>query len=77
MHAAFRDHLAVEMREFFQVPQVLQQHRTAWAGGEHILVVGDGGARGGREALGHGQTPFSGKNNSYMLLMLENYCFYK
>ncbi|MNL09834.1 hypothetical protein D3C87_1306090 [compost metagenome] len=54
MHAAFGDQFTVEMREFFQQPDVLQQRRTAWAGGLDVEVVGHRGA-GGVGQLLHGQ----------------------
>ncbi len=51
VHAALGDHLAVEVRQFFQVPDILQQHRTAWSGGHRILVVRHGCAGGGGQFL--------------------------
>src|SRR5690606_27589947 len=41
VHAAFGDHLAVEMGELLQEPHVLQQHGTALAGGGRVLVITD------------------------------------
>ena len=41
MHAALRDHLAVEVRELLEEPHILQQLRAAWASRHHILVMGD------------------------------------
>ena len=49
VHAPLRDHLAVEVGQLFQKPEILQQHRAAWSGGHHILVVGH------RAAVGRGQ----------------------
>lgn len=39
VHASFRDDLTVEMGQFFQKPDVLQQHGAARAGCEHPVVV--------------------------------------
>ena len=41
MHAALGDHLAVEMRQLLEQPDVLQQRRAARAGGHDVGVVGD------------------------------------
>ena len=46
---ALGDALAVEVRELLEEVPVLHQQRAARAGGEGILVVGDGGAGAGRE----------------------------
>ena len=56
MYHAFGNALAVEMLEFFDQVEVLQQQRAAGAGADGILVVGDGDARGGTEwrLLAHG-----------------------
>ena len=40
MHTPFGDHLAVEMRKFFQKPGILQKHRTRPAGRLYVLVIG-------------------------------------
>jgi hypothetical protein len=47
VHHALRNALAVEMLEFFDQVEVLQQHRATWAGGQGILVIGDRDAGGG------------------------------
>ena len=44
VHPAFGDHLPVEVGEFLQEPDILQQHRSARSGGHGVLVVDDGGA---------------------------------
>ena len=44
VHASLGDHLAVEVGEFLQKPDILQQHRAARPGGHDVLVVGDGSA---------------------------------
>ena len=44
VHAALGDHLPVEVGEFLQEPDILQQHRAARSGGHDVLVVGDGSA---------------------------------
>ncbi|PMQ14793.1 hypothetical protein JaAD80_19100 [Janthinobacterium sp. AD80] len=56
MHHALGNALAVEMLEFFDQVEVLQQQGTAGAGADGILVVGDGNTRGGAEwrLLAHG-----------------------
>ena len=41
VHAPLRDHLAVEVGELLQEPDILQQLRTTGPGGHDILVVGD------------------------------------
>ena len=41
MHAALGDHLAVEMRQLLDQPDVLQQRRAARAGGHNVGVVSD------------------------------------
>jgi hypothetical protein len=48
MHHALGNALAVEVLEFFDQVEVLQEQRTARAGAEGILVIGDGdtGCRG-------------------------------
>ncbi len=51
VHAPFGDHFAVEMRQLFKKPDVLQQLRSALAGGDDVLVVGDGCPRDGGELL--------------------------
>src|SRR5690606_32973971 len=43
MHAALRDHFAIEVRQLLQEPDVLQQHGTAGPCGHHILVICNGG----------------------------------
>jgi hypothetical protein len=50
MHHAFRDALAIEVLELLDQMDVLQQHRSAAAGSERVLVVGDGGSRSGGES---------------------------
>ncbi|MNQ08762.1 hypothetical protein D3C85_215620 [compost metagenome] len=56
VHDALGNALAVEMLEFFDQVEVLQQQRATGAGADGILVVGDGNARGGTEwrLLAHG-----------------------
>ncbi|MNG05506.1 hypothetical protein D3C84_886990 [compost metagenome] len=40
MHTPLRDEFTVEVSEFFQQPDVLQERRTAWPGGLDIEVIG-------------------------------------
>ena len=47
MHAAFRNHLAVKMRQFFEKPHILQKLGTTRASRHDILVI-DHGATCGR-----------------------------
>ena len=56
MHAALGDHLAVEMRQLLEQPDVLQQCRTAGTGGQDVGVVGDrrAGFVGENPLRGHG-----------------------
>ena len=51
MHAALGDHLAVEMRQLLDQPDVLQQRRASRAGGHDVGVVGDRCAGGSGETL--------------------------
>ena len=46
MHAPLGDHLAVEMRQLLQEPDILQQHRSARPRRQDILVVRHGAAAG-------------------------------
>ena len=47
MHSAFRDNLTVEVGQFFQKPDILQQHRAARASGDDIIIIDNRGASGG------------------------------
>ncbi|OQB99613.1 MAG: hypothetical protein BWX80_03632 [Candidatus Hydrogenedentes bacterium ADurb.Bin101] len=40
VHAPFRDDLPVEVGEFFEEPDVLQQLRAPWSCRQHVLIVG-------------------------------------
>jgi hypothetical protein len=51
VHAALGNHLPVEVGEFFQIPDILQQHRAARSGGHNVLVVNDGGTVPGDQFL--------------------------
>ena len=51
MHPPLGDHLAVEMRQLLDQPDVLQQRRTARTGGHDVGVVGDRRAGGIGETL--------------------------
>ena len=51
VHAALGNHLAIEVGELLQEPDVLQQRRPARTGGHDVLVVGDGRARIGGQLL--------------------------
>jgi hypothetical protein len=51
VHAALGNHLAIEMRELFQKPNVLQQRRPARACAHDVLVVDDRRARVGGQLL--------------------------
>ena len=51
VHAALGDHLPVEVGEFLQEPDILQQHRAARSGGHDVLVVDDGCAVPGGQFL--------------------------
>jgi hypothetical protein len=42
VHPPFGDDFAIEVGEFFQEPDILQQLRAAWPGGHHVLVVATG-----------------------------------
>ena len=44
VHAPLGDHLPVEVGEFLQEPDILQELRAARSGGHRVLVVDDGGA---------------------------------
>src|SRR3546814_9574706 len=61
MHAALGDHLAVEMRQFLDQPDILQQGRAARASRHDVVVVGNrcAGRMGQRGAflVGHGPGP--------------------
>ncbi len=50
VHHALGDALAVQVRQLLDQLEVLQQQRAARAGGQRVLVVGDGRAGGGGEA---------------------------
>ena len=56
VHDALGDALAVQVRKLLDQVEILQQHRAARAGGERILIVGDGNAAAvvsvGRLAMG-------------------------
>jgi hypothetical protein len=39
VHAPLRNHLAGEMREFFEQPDILQQRRAARPGGQDVEIV--------------------------------------
>jgi hypothetical protein len=39
MHAALRDHFAIEVRELFEQPDVLHQDRATRTGGHRVLVI--------------------------------------
>ena len=65
MHAALRDHLAVEMRQLLDQPDILQQSRAARAGGHGIEIIGNRGAVGMGQmrrlgAVGHDGVPSVG-----------------
>src|SRR5882757_2093690 len=65
MHATFGNHLAVEMCQLLNQPDVLEQCRTARAGRLNVGVVNDGraGSMGhGRGAVSHGVLLFPVKN---------------
>ena len=49
MHAPLRDHFAVEVGQLLEQPDILHQHRAAWAGGHRVLVVDHRAAGGGGE----------------------------
>ena len=51
VHPALGDHLAVEVGELLQEPDVLEQGRPAAARGHDVLVVDDGRARRGGQLL--------------------------
>ena len=51
MHTALRDHLPVKMSQFFQIPDILQQHGPARTGGHGILIIGYRGAGCGGQFL--------------------------
>src|SRR5690606_36398907 len=51
MHASLGDHLAIEVSELLQEPNVLQQLWPTWPGGHHVLVVHHRTARNGRQLL--------------------------
>src|SRR5262249_2529851 len=55
MHPALRDHLAVEMRQLLDEPEILQQGRTARPSGLNVQIVCDGltGRMGHRRAFGY------------------------
>ena len=57
MHAPLGDHLAVEVGELLQEPDVPQQLRAARAGGHHVLVVDDRTAGVGGEFFAHVDAP--------------------
>ena len=61
VHAPLGDHFAVEVGEFLQEPDILEQHRATRPGSQDILVVGDGssGVRGQFFLfVFHGLSPF-------------------
>jgi hypothetical protein len=53
VHPSLRNDLAIEMRQLFQEPDVLQQHRPAPPRGDDVVVVDDGCAEFGCELV-HG-----------------------
>ena len=53
VHTPLRDHLAAEVGELLQEPDILQQLRAARACGHRILVVDDGRAGVGGQLLAH------------------------
>lgn len=55
VHAPLGDHLARKVGQFFQMPDILQQHGPAWASRHGVLVVGHWGGSSGRE-FGHGRS---------------------
>jgi hypothetical protein len=59
VHAPLGDNFAVEMGKLFEEPDVLQQLRPSWAGGQHVLVVDDWAASIGSQSLlfTHGVSP--------------------
>ena len=60
VHAPLGDHLAVEVGELLQVPDILQQLRPARAGGHDVLVVGNWASGIGGQLLvfAHDDFPF-------------------
>ncbi|OPY82964.1 MAG: hypothetical protein A4E70_00433 [Syntrophus sp. PtaU1.Bin005] len=48
VHPPFGNHLPIEMRHFFQVPDVLQKLWPSRPGGHNVVVVDNGGAGPGR-----------------------------
>ncbi|OPZ22829.1 MAG: hypothetical protein BWZ10_00217 [candidate division BRC1 bacterium ADurb.BinA364] len=60
VHAAFGNHFAIEVGQFFQKPDILQQLRPARTGGHHVLVVRDRRSDVVGQLLGHGMLSFSG-----------------
>jgi hypothetical protein len=61
VHAPLGNHFAVEVGELFQEPDILQQLRAAMAGGQDVLVIRNGNARGGGQLffIAHLSHPFS------------------
>jgi hypothetical protein len=39
VHPPFRNNLTVKMRHFFQIPDILQELRAAWASSYDVLIV--------------------------------------
>lgn len=59
MNAALRNHLAIEMRELFEQPNILQRNRATRTSRNRVLVIGDGRACGSSELpVGHDEIPF-------------------
>jgi hypothetical protein len=60
VHAPLGDDLAVKMRQLFQEPDILQQHRAARAGGHGVLVVRDGRTGSGGQSCQGGISKAAG-----------------
>jgi hypothetical protein len=63
VHTALGDHFPVEMGEFLQVPDILQQNWTTRSGGHGVLVVDNRGAVSVGEflLLAHESSPYFSK----------------
>ena len=57
VHHALGNALAVLMGQLFEQLIILQQDGAAVAGGQAVLVVGNGGSSGRRQAFGHVFSP--------------------